>query len=75
MNAAAEIAAGLETAARNGARPRQKRFLSGWTARFPESLPEVETHLAEVRAMKILVAEDDAISRMPLAENAAAGRL
>jgi len=29
-------------------------------------MPEVEHHLAEVRAMKILVAEDDAISRMLL---------
>ncbi len=50
MNAAAEIAAGLETAARNGARAEAEALFERLDRSLSGIMPEVETHLAEVRA-------------------------
>ncbi|MGC0778641.1 MAG: response regulator, partial [Candidatus Acidiferrum sp.] len=50
MNAAAEIAAALETAARNGARVESAALLERLDRSLAGIMPEVETHLAEVRA-------------------------
>jgi len=50
MNAAAEIAAALETAARNGARGEAEALLERLERSLAGVMPEVETHLAEVRA-------------------------
>jgi PAS domain S-box-containing protein len=50
MNAAAELAAGLEMAARNGARGEAETLLERLDRSLAGIMPEVETHLAEVRA-------------------------
>jgi PAS domain S-box-containing protein len=50
MNAAAEVAAALETAARNGARAEAETLLERLDRSLAGIMPEVETHLAEVRA-------------------------
>ena len=50
MNAAAEIAAALETAARNGARVEAETLLERLDRSLAGIMPAVETHLAEVRA-------------------------
>ena len=49
MNAAAEIAAALETAARNGARAEAETLLERLDGSLAGLMPDVETHLAEVR--------------------------
>lgn len=50
MNAAAELAAALETAARNGARGEAEALFQRLDRSLAGILPEVEMHLAEVRA-------------------------
>ncbi len=50
MNAAAGIAAALEMAARNGARVEAEKLLERLDRSLAGIMPEVETHLAEVRA-------------------------
>ncbi len=50
MNAAAEIAAALETAARNGARAEAETLLDRLDGSLAGIMPEVEAHLAEVHA-------------------------
>jgi HPt (histidine-containing phosphotransfer) domain-containing protein len=50
MNASAELAAALETAARNGARGEADALLQRLDRSLAGILPEVEMHLAEVRA-------------------------
>jgi len=50
MNATAELAAALETAARNGARVEAESLLERLDRSLAGIMPEVETHLAEVRA-------------------------
>ena len=50
MNATAELAAALETAARNGARVEAEALLERLDRSLAGIMPEVETHLAEVRA-------------------------
>jgi len=50
MNATAELAAALETAARNGARVEAETLLERLDRSLAGIMPEVETHLAEVRA-------------------------
>jgi HPt (histidine-containing phosphotransfer) domain-containing protein len=50
MNAAAETAAALETAARLGARGEAEALLEQLERSLAEILPEVEVHLAEVGA-------------------------
>jgi HPt (histidine-containing phosphotransfer) domain-containing protein len=50
MNAAAEIGAALETAARNGARGEAEALFERLERSLAGVMPEVETHLAEVRA-------------------------
>ncbi|MGB8494650.1 MAG: PAS domain S-box protein [Candidatus Acidiferrum sp.] len=50
MNAAAEIAAALETAARNGARVESAALFERLDRSLAGIMPEVEAHLAEVRA-------------------------
>jgi two-component system, sensor histidine kinase and response regulator len=50
MNAAGELAAGLETAARDGARTEAETLLGRLDRSLAGLMPEVETHLAEVRA-------------------------
>jgi CheY-like chemotaxis protein/HPt (histidine-containing phosphotransfer) domain-containing protein len=50
MNATAELAAALETAARNGARVEAETLLKRLDRALAGIMPEVETHLAEVRA-------------------------
>jgi signal transduction histidine kinase/CheY-like chemotaxis protein len=49
MNAAAELAAALETAARNGARGEAEALFERLDRSLAGIMPEVETHLAEVR--------------------------
>ncbi len=50
MNACAELAAALETAARNGARGEAEALFQRLDRSLAGILPEVEMHLAEVRA-------------------------
>ena len=50
MNAAADIAAALETAARNGVRGEAEALFERLERSLAGVMPEVETHLAEVRA-------------------------
>ena len=50
MNAAAELAAALETAARNGARGEAEALFERLDRALAGIMPEVETHLTEVRA-------------------------
>ncbi|HKI13027.1 MAG TPA: PAS domain S-box protein [Candidatus Acidoferrum sp.] len=50
MNATAEIAAGLETAARNGARVEAEALFERLERSLAGLMPDVQTHLAEVRA-------------------------
>ena len=50
MSATAELAAALETAARNGARVEAEALLERLDRSLAGIMPEVETHLAEVRA-------------------------
>lgn len=50
MNAGAELAAALETAARNGARGEAEALFQRLDRSLAGILPEVEMHLAEVRA-------------------------
>ena len=50
MNASAELAAALETAARNGAQVEAEALFERLDRALAGIMPEVETHLAEVRA-------------------------
>ncbi len=50
MNATAELASALEAAARNGARVEAETLLERLDRSLAGIMPEVETHLAEVRA-------------------------
>jgi PAS domain S-box-containing protein len=50
MNASAELAAALETAARNGTRVEAEALFERLDRSLAGIMPEVETHLAEVRA-------------------------
>jgi len=50
MNAIADLAAALETAARNGARVEAEALFERLDRALAGIMPEVETHLAEVRA-------------------------
>ena len=49
MNATAEIAAAVESAARNGSRGEAEALFKGLERSLAGVMPEVETHLAEVR--------------------------
>ena len=50
MNAPGELAAALETAARNGARAESQALFERLDRSLAEIMPEVEAHLAEVHA-------------------------